>query len=120
MLLKQLPRPFSQYGRTYNLETQQSLNFSAMPWQDFFYLLTNIPLVHEQGVYFSPIPIWTGFWGLYFLDQAFEEVDHGLDSILMETVGIPELYVSFDEPDTMLSSVSSGFLCLVSTCLLIV
>ena len=42
-------------------------------------------------------------------------LDHGLDSILTNSIDTPELDVSFDGADATPSSVSSGFLCLVCT-----
>ena len=53
-----------------------------------------------------------------FLDQAFKEFEHCLDSIIMGCIEAPELDISFDEADAISSSVSSGFLCSVSTSLL--
>ena len=49
------------------------------------------------------------------MDQAVNDFEHSLDSILTDSVDMPELHVSFEEADTMTSSVSSGYLCLVST-----
>ena len=42
-------------------------------------------------------------------DQAVERTEHGLDSILMDSVSTLELGASFDEADAMPSSISSGF-----------
>ena len=50
-----------------------------------------------------------------FLDQAVEHFEHSLDSNLIDSHDTPELGASFDEADAMPSSVSSGFLFLVST-----
>ena len=50
-----------------------------------------------------------------FLEQAVADIGHGLDSILTDPVNPPEPKVLFDEADAVPSSVSSGFLCLVST-----
>ena len=50
-----------------------------------------------------------------FLDQAVADFEQGLDSILTGSIETPELDTSFDEPDAITSSVSSGFLCLIST-----
>ena len=44
-----------------------------------------------------------------------KDFDSGLKPILMDSIDTPELEVSFDEADVMPSSVSSGYLCLVST-----
>ena len=43
------------------------------------------------------------------------DFEQGLDSILTNSLETPELDVSLDEPDAVPSSVSSGFLCWVST-----
>ena len=48
-------------------------------------------------------------------DQAVADFEHGLDSILTDSLKTPELDTSLDEPDVITSSVSSGFLCSVST-----
>ena len=50
-----------------------------------------------------------------FLDQTVADFDQGLDSILTDFIEMPELDASLDEPDAVTSSVSSRFLCLVST-----
>ena len=50
-----------------------------------------------------------------FLDQAVADFEQGLDSILTDSLKTPELDTSLDEPHVITSSVSSGFLCLVST-----
>ena len=50
-----------------------------------------------------------------FLDQAMADFEQGLVSILTDSLEKPELDTSLDEPDAITSSVSSGFLCLVST-----
>ena len=52
-----------------------------------------------------------------FLDQAVEDFEHGLDSILMDSVETPELDSSFDEGDTGPLSASSGFLHFLGTLL---
>ena len=43
------------------------------------------------------------------------DFEQGLDSILTDSLETPELDTSLDEPDAITSSVSSGFLCSVST-----
>ena len=43
------------------------------------------------------------------------DFEQSLDSILTNSLEIPELDASLNEPDAILSSVSSGFLCSVST-----
>ena len=60
-------------------------------------------------------PLEPGCEDYSFLDQLGEEFLHGLDSILMELIKTQELDASFDETDTMPSSVSSRFLHMVST-----
>ena len=49
-----------------------------------------------------------------FLDQALTGFEHGLDSVPTGTINTSELDVSFDEADTIPSSVSSWFLCSIS------
>ena len=46
------------------------------------------------------------------MDEEVEACEHGLDSILTDSVSTPELDVSFGEADNMSAS---EFLCLVST-----
>ena len=60
-------------------------------------------------------PLEPGCEGYSFLDQAMADFEQCLDSILTNSLEIPEMDASLDEPDTITSSVSSGFLCLVST-----
>ena len=50
-----------------------------------------------------------------FLDQAVADFEQGLDSILIDPPETPEWDTSLDEPDAITSSISSGFLCSVST-----
>ena len=50
-----------------------------------------------------------------FLDQAVEGIEYGLDFILTDSIETPKLDASFDEADTMSSSVPSGFLNSVNT-----
>ena len=50
-----------------------------------------------------------------FLDQAVADFEQGLDSILTNSLETPVLDTSLDKPDAITSSVSSGFLHLVST-----
>ena len=50
-----------------------------------------------------------------FLDQAVADFEQDLDSILTDSLKTLELDISLDEPDAITSSVSSEFLCLVST-----
>ena len=49
------------------------------------------------------------------MDQAIADFEQGLDSILTDSLETPELDTSVEEPDAITSSVSSGFLHLVST-----
>ena len=60
-------------------------------------------------------PLEPGCEDYAFLDQALADFKQGLDSILTDSLEIPELHTSLDEPDVITSSVSSGFLRLVST-----
>ena len=48
-------------------------------------------------------------------DQAVADFEQGLDSILTDSLKTLELDTSLEKPDAITSSVSSGFLCLVST-----
>ena len=50
-----------------------------------------------------------------FLDQAVEDFENDLDSILMDSIGTPELDASPEEADAIPSSVFSGFLHSVCT-----
>ena len=50
-----------------------------------------------------------------FLDQTVADFEQGLDSILTDSLETLELDTSLEEPDAITSSVSSGFLCLIST-----
>ena len=50
-----------------------------------------------------------------FLYQAMADFEQGFDSILTDSLETPELDTSLDELDAILSSVSSGFLHLVSS-----
>ena len=49
-----------------------------------------------------------------FLNKAVADFEQGLDYILTDSIKTPELDTSLDDPDAITSSVSSGFLCLVS------
>ena len=49
------------------------------------------------------------------MDQTVENFEHGLDSILMDSVDTPEVDAFFEQPSAISSSVSSGFPHLVST-----
>ena len=50
-----------------------------------------------------------------FLDQAVEDLKHGLYSILKDFINTPELNTSFDEADATLSSITLGFLSSINT-----
>ena len=60
-------------------------------------------------------PLESGCEDYAFLDQAVADFEQGLDSILTVSLETLELETSLDEPDIITSSVSSGFLYLVST-----
>ena len=61
-------------------------------------------------------PLEPGCEDYAFLDQAVADFKQGLDSILTDSLETLELDTSLDEPDAITSSsVSSGFLSLVST-----
>ena len=59
-------------------------------------------------------PLEPGHKDYSFLDQAVADFKQGLDSILTDSFKTPKLDTSQDEPGVITSSVSSGFLCLVS------
>ena len=60
-------------------------------------------------------PLEPGCEDYSFLHQAVADFKQGLDSILTDYIETPELDTSLDEPDAIKFSVSSGFLCSVST-----
>ena len=60
-------------------------------------------------------PLEPGCEDYAFLDQAVADFKQGLDSILTDSLETLELDTSLEEPNAITSSVSSGFLCLVST-----
>ena len=63
----------------------------------------------------TDFPLQLGCEGYSFLDQAVADFEQDLDSILTDSLETPELDASLDESDAFPSSVSSGFLCSVST-----
>ena len=77
--------------------------------------LPHLSWVHWQGVIINPFSLEPGCEDYAFLDQAVADFEQGLDSILTDSLETPELDTSLEEPDASTSSVSSGFLCLVST-----
>ena len=67
------------------------------------------------------LPLEQEFKDYSGLDQAVADFEFGLNSILTDSVKTVDLDASIDEHDTMpSSSVSSGFLCLVYTLLIII
>ena len=60
-------------------------------------------------------PLEPGCEDYAFLDQAVADFKQGLDSILTDSLGTPDLDTSLQESDAITSSVSSGFLHSVST-----
>ena len=60
-------------------------------------------------------PLEPGCEDYAFLYQAVADFEQGLDSFLTDSLETLELDTSLDEPDVITSSVSSGFLHLVST-----
>ena len=60
-------------------------------------------------------PLERGFEDYSFLDQAVADFEQSLDSILNDSIQMPELDTFLDEPDAIASSVSSGFLHSVCT-----
>ena len=63
----------------------------------------------------SHFPLEPGCEDYAFLDQAVADFEQGLDSIPTDSLETLELDTSLDEPDVITSSVSSGFLCSVTT-----
>ena len=59
---------------------------------------------------FNYFPCKPGCEDYSFLDQAVADFEQGLDFILTDFIQTPELDTSFDEPDAIISSVSSEFL----------
>ena len=70
-----------------------------------------------MGQVSTPIhfPLEPGCEDCFLFDQAVNDLEHHLNSILRDTFDTPELDATFDEADALPSSVSSGLLCLVST-----
>ena len=60
-------------------------------------------------------PLELGCEDCSFLDQVMADFQQGLVSILTNSLETAELDTSIDEPAAITSSVSSGFLCSVST-----
>ena len=60
-------------------------------------------------------PLEPGCEDYSFLDQAVADFEQGLDSILTDSIEIPKLDTSLDDPYAITSSVSCGFFNLVST-----
>ena len=56
-----------------------------------------------------------GYEDYSFLDHAVADFEQVLDSILIDSIKTLKLDTSFDEPNVITSSISSGFLCSVST-----
>ena len=63
----------------------------------------------------SSLTLEPGCGDYSFLDQAVADFEQGLVSILTNSLETPELDTSLDESDAITSSISSGFLPLVST-----
>ena len=55
-------------------------------------------------------PLEPGCEDYSFLDQVVADFEKGLDSILTDSIEMPELDTSLDDPDALKSSDSSGFL----------
>ena len=60
-------------------------------------------------------PLEWGCEDYYFLEQAITVFEQSLDSTLTDSIETPDLDTSLDEPDVIISSVSSQFLYMVST-----
>ena len=73
-------------------------------------LITNILQIHRQGVHFSSLQGEPCCEEYTLLDQTVEECEHGLHSILTDSINIPKLGASFEEFNAVVTSVSLGFL----------
>ena len=73
------------------------------------------PGITGKVSWLTHFPLEPGCEDYSFLDQVMADFEQGLYSILTDSLETPELDASLDEPDAFPSSVSSGFLCLVST-----
>ena len=69
----------------------------------------------DKVSWLTHFPLEPGCEDYSFLDQAVADFEQGLDSIVTDSIKTPELDTSLDEPYTITSSVSFGFLCSVST-----
>ena len=83
-------------------------------WQIFCGLITDLPEVHGQCVNFSPLPVWIRLWGLLIYRPSCCGIS-ALSRFSHSSVDPIKLDASFDDPDDVASSLSSGFLHLVST-----
>ena len=61
---------------------------------------------HRYGAHINPLPLKPGSEDYFFLDQAVEDIKHGLEFILRYSIDTPKLDASFDEADVMPCSVS--------------
>ena len=52
----------------------------------FCCLITYLPRVYRQGVNTNWLPTWSKVWQLLFLDQAVANIEHGLGSILTNSI----------------------------------
>ena len=97
------------------LDIRLFISLLAPGWQSILFLLTYLSWF--MGKVSSPIhfPLEPGCVDYSFLDQAVADFEQSLDSILTDSIKIPELDASFEEPDCVPSSVSSGILCMVNT-----
>ena len=77
-------------------------------------MITHLSWFHRQGVHVNPLPNQSRLWGLLLLDPSVDDFEHGLDSILTDSTDTTKLDASFDEADTIPSSVSSNIFCLVT------
>ena len=68
-----------------------------------------------KGSSLTHFPLEPGWQDYSFLDLAVANFEQGLDSILTDSTKTLELATSLDEPNVIISSVSSGFLCTVGT-----
>ena len=76
----------------------------STPLLDHAFILVQVKCPHQPTSHLNQVV------RIYFLDQMFEDLEHGLVSVLTDSVNTVELDASFDETDGIPSSVSSGFL----------
>ena len=85
----------------------------------FCYLFTYLPNSPHKVSNLAHFPLELHCEDYTSVDQAVEDFEHDPDSILMDSIETPELDASFDDPDAISSLVSSEFLCLGNTFMII-